>query len=151
MEETMKKQILNAVIALSAIVALSIAGFAGLDRSVEANIPFDFMVGGEKLPAGKYTVETSVAQRTLIVRNWKTKRAAGAITQDYHVRAGSKPQLVFRRYGNQYFLARVLTYSSGIELPKSKAEREAAKAKRDFLTMKDAEPEIVTVNAQIGQ
>jgi hypothetical protein len=147
----MKKQILNTVIALGAIVAMSIAGFAGLDRSVEANIPFDFMVGGEKLPAGKYTVETGVAQRTLIVRNWKTKRAAGAITQDYQVRAGSKPQLVFRRYGNQYFLARVLTYSSGIELPKSKAEREAAKAKRDFVTMKDAEPEIVTVNAQIGQ
>jgi hypothetical protein len=147
----MKKQILNAAITLSVIAALSIAGIAGLDRNVEANIPFDFIVGGEKLPAGKYTVETSAAQRVLMVRNWKTKQGAGAISQDYQVPRGSKPHLVFRRYGDQYFLAKVITYTSGVELPKTKAEREAAKAKRDFITMKDAEPEIVTVNAQIGQ
>jgi hypothetical protein len=147
----MKKQILNVVVTLVVIAALSIAGFAGLDRSVEANIPFDFMVGGEQLPAGKYTVETGAARSTVTVRNWKAKRAAGAISQNFEVRAGSKPQLVFHRYGNQYFLAKVITYSTGIELPKSKAEREAAKAKRDLLTMKDAEPEIVTLNAQIGQ
>jgi hypothetical protein len=86
-----------------------------------------------------------------MVRNWKTKQGAGAISQDYQVPRGSKPHLVFRRYGDQYFLAKVITYTSGVELPKTKAEREAAKAKRDFITMKDAEPEIVTVNAQIGQ
>jgi len=147
----MKKQILNAVVTLIVIAALSIAGFAGLDRSVKANIPFDFMVGGEQLPAGKYTVEMGIARSALMVRNWKTKQAASSITQDYEVRADSKPRLVFHRYGNQYFLAKVITYSKGIDLPKSKAEREAAKAKRDLLTMKDAEPEIVTVNAQIGQ
>jgi hypothetical protein len=147
----MKKQILNFVVTLSVIAALSIAGFAGLDRSVEANIPFDFMVGGEKLPAGKYTFETGSSLNTVMVRNWKTKRAAGALSHALQVRDGSKPQLVFRRYGNQYFLAKVITYSSGIELPKFKAEREAAKAKRDFLTTKDVAPEIVTVNAQIGQ
>jgi len=147
----MKKQILNAVVTLSVIAAMSIAGFAGLDRSIEASIPFDFMVGGAKLQAGKYTVETGAALNTVTIRNWKTKRAAGAISRSFEVRAGSKPQLVFRRYGNQYFLAKVITHSSGIELPKSKSEREAAKAKRDLLTMKDAEPEIITVNAQIGQ
>ena len=127
------------------------AGFAGLDRRLEANIPFDFMVSGEKLPAGKYTVDMGAIEKVMTVRNWKTKRAASAITQGFEVRAGSKPQLVFHRYGDQYFLAKVITSSGGMELPKSKAEREAAKGKRDLLTMKDAEPEIVTVNAQIGQ
>ena len=147
----MRKQILNAVITLSVIAALSIAGFAGLDRSLEANIPFDFMVGGKKLPAGKYTVERGVAQSAMVVRNWETKQAAISITQGLEVSAGSKPRLVFHRYGDQYFLAKVITDTSGMELPKSKAEREAAKAKRDLLTLNDAEPEIVTVNAQIGQ
>jgi len=151
MEETMKKQILNAVITLSVIAALSIAGFAGLDGKLEANIPFDFMVGGKKLPAGKYTVGESGAGATLMVRNWEKRQAAVSITQGLQVRDGSKPQLVFRRYGNQYFLAKVISYSSGLELLKTKAEREAANSKRDLLTMKDAEPEIITVNAQIGQ
>ena len=147
----MKKQILNIVVTLSVIAALSIAGFAGLSGPIKANIPFDFMAGGKKFPAGEYAVRTGTIQRTLEVRNLKTKQAAVAISQRLEVRAGSKPQLVFRRYGNQYFLAKATDYSSGVELPMSKAEREAAKAKRDFLTMKDAEPEIVMVNAQIGQ
>jgi hypothetical protein len=147
----MKKQILNIVVTLSVIAVLSIAGFAGLSGPIKANIPFDFMAGGKMLPAGAYTVSTGVNQSTLEVRNLKTKQTVFAISQGLEVRAGSKPQLVFRRYGNQYFLAQATDYSSGIELPKSKAEREAAKAKRDFITMKDAKPEIVTVNAQIGQ
>jgi hypothetical protein len=147
----MKKQILNIVVTMSVIAALSIAGLAGLSGYMKANIPFDFMVGGEKLPAGAYAVRKGAIQSTLEVRNLKTKQTVVAISHGLDVRAGSKPQLVFRRYGNQYFLAKVTDYSSGIELPKSKAEREAAKAKRDFLTMKDAESEIVTVNAQIGQ
>ena len=147
----MKKQILNAAITLCVIAALSIAGLAGLDRSVEAKIPFNFMVGGKKLPAGKYNVETGVAQSAMVVRNWETKQTASSITHGLQVRAGSKPRLVFHRYGDQYFLAKVITYTSEMELPKSKAEREAAKAKRDLLTMKGAEPEIVIVNAQIGQ
>jgi hypothetical protein len=147
----MKKQILNIVVTLSVIAALSIAGFAGLSGPIKANIPFDFMAGGKKLPAGEYAVRTGIFQSTLEVRNLKTKQAVITISQGLEVRAGSKPQLIFRRYGDQYFLTKATDYSSGIELPQSKAEREAAKAKRDFLTMKDAEPETVSVNAQIGQ
>jgi len=147
----MKKQILNIVVALSVIAALSIAGFAGLSAPIKANIPFDFMAGGQKFPAGDYAVRTGIIQGMLEVRNLKTKQTVFAISQGLEVRAGSKPQLVFRRYGNQYFLAKATDYSGGIELPKSKAEREAAKSKRDLLTMKDAEPEFVTLNAQIGQ
>jgi hypothetical protein len=151
MEETMKKQILSIVVTLSVIAALSIAGLAGLSGTLKANIPFDFMAGGKKFPAGEYVVRTGIIQSTLEVRNLKTNQAVIAISRGLEVRAGSKPQLVFHRYGDQYFLAKATDYSSGIEAPTSKAEREAAKAKRDLLAMKDAEPEIVMVNAQIGQ
>ena len=147
----MKRQILNIVVTLSVIAALSIAGFAGLSGTIKANIPFDFMAGGKKFPAGEYAVSAGIIQSTLEVRNLKTSQAVIAISQRLEVRAGSKPRLVFRRYGNQYFLAKATDYSGGIELPMSKAERVAAKAKHDILTMKDAEPEIVTVNAQTGQ
>jgi hypothetical protein len=147
----MKKQILNAVVTLSAIITLSIAGFAGLSRNLGANIPFDFMVNGKKLPAGKYIVETGSAQSALAIRSFETKQGAVSITQSFQVRAGAKPQLIFHRYGNQYFLAKVISDTGGLELPKTKAEREAAKAVRDQLAMKDAAPEIITVNAQVGQ
>ncbi|MGH9835632.1 MAG: hypothetical protein ACRD9Y_21645 [Blastocatellia bacterium] len=146
----MKKQILNVVITLSVIATLSIAVFAGVSIKLTANVPFDFMVNGKTLPAGHYTVEQGNTQNTLVIRNLETKQAVGAITQNCEVGAGSKPQLIFRRYGNQYFLAQVIGDANGSELPKSKAEREAAKAGRDNLAM-NAEPEIVKVSAQIGQ
>jgi hypothetical protein len=147
----MKKQILNVVVTLSVIITLSIAGFAGLSQTLEANIPFDFMVNGKKLSAGKYTVNSGANRNVLSIRSWKTKQGAFATTYDLQVRHDSKPQLIFRRYGNQYFLAKVISHSAGLELPKSKAERAAEKARRDDLTMNDNVPEIVTVSAQVGQ
>ena len=146
----MRKQILNVVVTLSVIATLSIAAIAGLSASLKANVPFTFMVNSKTLPAGHYTIEQGT-QSTLVIRNWETKQAIGAIAQKLEVRPGSKPQLVFRRYGNQYFLAKVVGDTSGSELPRSKAEHEAAKARRDTLTMMNAEPEIIIVSAQVGQ
>ena len=145
----MKKHILGVVVTLSVIATLSIAVFAALNNKITANVPFDFMVNGKTLPAGHYTVESGSIQSVLVIRSWETKQAASAVTQSCEVGAGSKPQLIFRRYGDQYFLAKVIG-DTGAELPKSKAEREAAKAGRDNLAM-NAEPEIVKVSAQIGQ
>ena len=147
----MRKQILSIVVTLSVIVTLSVAVLAGLSRKLQANIPFDFTVNGKTLAAGQYTVEQGSTQNVLVIRNWETKQAAAAITQGCGVGADSQPRLIFRRYGNQYFLAKVISDTSGNELMRSKAEREAAKAGRDRLAMKDAAPEIVTVSAQVGQ
>ena len=119
----MKKQILNAAITLSVIAALSIAGFAGLIGNLKANIPFDFMVNGKKLPAGKYIIGAEGASKTLVIRNWKSRQGAFSLTQVFQVRAGSKPELVFHRYGDQLFLAKVISDTSGIELLKSKARQ----------------------------
>jgi hypothetical protein len=146
----MRKQILNVVVTLSVIATLSIAVFAALNNKITANVPFDFMVNGRTLPAGHYTVEPSSTRGALVIRNQETKQAIGVIAQTLEVSAGTKPQLTFRRYGDQHFLAQVIGDARGSELPKSKAEREAAKAGRDNLAM-NAEPEIVKVSAQIGQ
>lgn len=146
----MRKQILNVVVTLSVIATLSIAVFAGLSKMITANVPFDFTVNGKTLPAGQYTVQPS-DNGTLMIRNLESNKGVIVIARHCDVSAGSKPKLTFHRYGNQYFLAKVLGDANGSELIKSKAEREAAKAKRDHLTMKDAAPEIVTVSAQVGQ
>jgi len=147
----MKKQILKIVITLCVISALSIVGFAGLTETLQAKIPFDFMVNGKKLSAGTYTVRSTGVNRLLSISNWKMKQGAFATAFELQVSADNKPQLIFRRYGNKYFLAKVIGPTGGIELLTSKAEREAAKAARDSIVMNDLTPEIVTVSAQIGQ
>lgn len=151
MEVIMKKQILSIVATLTLIIPMSIVGFAGLKTGVRASIPFDFMVGGKEFKAGKYSVSRGIAT-TLSLRNADNGVVANFITNDVSDKSESQARLVFRRYGNQYFLAQIYDGQSGqgAELLKSKSEREAAK-KGDTITQNIAEPETVTVVAQIGQ
>ncbi len=155
MEDILKKQILTLVATLSLLIPMSIIGFAGLNARVKADIPFDFMVGGKQFQAGKYVVERLYANNaagTLIIRS--TENGAVANFNVNNVTGKGEPQarLVFRRYGNQRFLAQIYDGQSreGQEVVKSKAEREAAK-KRDIITQNTVEPEIETIVARAGQ
>ena len=146
----MKKQLLAIVATLSIVITLTVTSLAGLITKVTANVPFDFMVGGKTLPAGSYTLTPGTTKNTLVIRSGDNHGAIGALTMEAIDKNKGKARLVFRRYGNQRFLAQVFDgYSGGQELPKSKAEREAAKP--DHLAMKNAAPEIVTIGAQAGQ
>lgn len=148
----MKKQILSVVATLSIVVGLSIAGFAALGTSVKANIPFDFMVGNKMFPAGEYTVSRGTAAGALILRSTEAKKAASFLVQTSSGKVETKAKLVFNRYGQDYFLSQIWDgYSDGNYVPKSKAERKAAKAGRDNIVQNEVEPEIVMVMAQSAQ
>jgi hypothetical protein len=148
----MKKNIQSVVATLSIVVGLSIAGFAALGYSVKANIPFDFMVGNKMFPAGEYTVSRGTSTGTLLIRNYEAKKAANFIVQSATGKVESKAKLVFNRYGEDYFLSQIWDGSSdGNQVPKSKAERKAAKAGRDNIVQNSVEPEVVTVMAQAAQ
>ena len=151
----MRKQILSVVATLALIIPMSIIGLAGLSGSVSANIPFDFMVGGKEFKAGKYSVSRLFASNTtdtLIIRSADNSEAANFNVNNVSGKGESQARLIFRRYGDQYFLAQIFDGQSreGYGLLKSKAEREAAK-KRDTITQNVAGPELVTVMARAGQ
>ena len=147
----MKKQILNVAVAVSLIATISLVGFAGVGARLKANIPFDFMVNGKQLSAGSYDIQTGVIQGVIVLSSWETKKSAAAQAHTTVIRAGSEPVLVFRKYGSQYFLAKVVSGSTAMELPKTKSERNAAKSESNRLALNDVEPEIVTVSVNAGQ
>jgi hypothetical protein len=151
----LKKQIMSIAATLTLIIPMSIIGFAGLSGSVSANIPFDFMVGGKEFKSGKYTVTRLFASNssdTLIIRSVDNSEAANFNVNSVSGKGESQARLIFRRYGNQYFLAQIFDgqASEGFGLLKSKAEREASK-KRDVITQNVVGPEVVTVVARSGQ
>jgi hypothetical protein len=155
MEIILKKKILSIVAALTLIVSVSIIGFAGLSGRVSANIPFDFTVGNKEFKAGKYSVDRLFASNNsdaLIIRSADNSEAANFNVNRVSGKGDSQARLVFRRYGNQYFLGQIFDgqSSEGFGLLKSKAERELAK-KRDTITQIAVEPEVVTVAARTGQ
>jgi len=148
----MKKQVFKVVALLSLSLMLAVVAVsASLDGKIKANIPFAFSVGGKTLPAGAYTVNSQTIRGVLVIRGESSHTAMNVITND--VIARQQPQqtkLVFRRYGDQYFLAQVWTagMSDGRKIPTSRAERELLKDRAKHLARNVAEPELVSIVAE---
>jgi hypothetical protein len=149
----MKRLIVNIIATLSIVIGLSVAGFAALGARINADIPFDFMVGNKQFPAGKYLVRKGSTTGTSVIFGLENKKVTTFMTFKGVNNTEQKTKLIFHRYGNQYFLSQVWdgTNDAVIELPKSKSERKAAKTAGENLVMNAIEPEVVTVMAQVGQ
>lgn len=123
-----------AVVVLTLVGTVATAHAQG-SRTQSVNIPFNFNVGDENLPAGDYKVtrlmnggeaiaisgsESAIRLTSLIVKNEPARRS----------------KLVFHRYGDTYFLSELWTAgdANGRRLVKSKTEgrlqREATKVAR---------------------
>jgi hypothetical protein len=96
--------------------------------TLTANVPFDFIVGNQTLHAGQYTVDQGNIGGEVIVKRMGHKDAAIAMTNAIQsVALQSEARLVFRRYGNTYFLTEVwVGGASGREFRKTRQERELA-------------------------
>jgi hypothetical protein len=146
----MKKRVLSVVTMMSLLAALAVAGQASIVGTITVNIPFDFMVGEKKLPAGQYTIDRTNIRECLLIS--RIDRRANVLANTYPGRTSRKPsrvKLVFNRYGEQYFLSQVWGegHTVAMQLSKSRAERELAK-KWKHLARNADEPETVTVMAQ---
>ena len=115
-------------IALLTIAFLSTTtAVLGQDRIVKANIPFNFTVGSQRLPAGEYTVSSPESG---VVQIQSADKHLVAITPAFNSGLASDggSKLVFKRYGDQYFLRRILAPSGenmNLDLPSWKLEKSA--------------------------
>lgn len=123
------------LVLLATLTAQSAA--ARTSSSLVVQIPFDFQVAGNRLPAGQYLIERSTlfSAEGLSLRNVDKKHSAFVLTSTVKSnlrQSGSR--LVFNRYKGQYFLSQYWTSgeASGRELIKSERElnieREIVKA-----------------------
>jgi hypothetical protein len=98
---------------------------------VKADIPFDFAVGNQVLPAGEYQViPTGGSLQTLLIRASESTDTAAVITfACSDAKRTDTTKLVFHVVGGRYFLSQIWTegYEQGRQLPKSKMETQLAK------------------------
>jgi len=140
----MKKPIISLIIAISLALTLFATTLAvPFTVRIRADIPFDFMVGNRRLPKGEYLIESVNESGTLTIRNAKKGKAVTFMTIRHKPTNKPKSKLIFHRYGDQHFLARIWDGSSETELKldKSKAEKRAAK-----LAKKEENPDEVPVS-----
>lgn len=137
------------VLASGCVLTLLLVGSAYAQvpgTAIRASIPFDFMVRGKVLPAGRYEITrindepTGLMIRNVNHRSWESMFATEPMQEQ---RIPRKNVLVFNRYGDTYFLSEVVTAGeqTGEELAPSHAER----ALRREMARNQVEPETVTV------
>lgn len=139
----MKKPLISLIIAVGFIVALiATTSATPFTVRIRAEIPFDFLVGSKRMPKGEYLIESVNESGTLTIRHAKKGKAVTFMTIRHKPTDKPKSKLIFHRYGEQYFLARIWDGSSEtvLKLDKSKAEKRAAK-----LAKKEENPDEVPV------
>ena len=119
----------NKIVATAIVVASVFAGsvLAQARTTLRANVPFEFTVGKVKMPAGLYDIEAGLASNILVVGSREQKAWTMVLTTPVEITSNKiEPRLVFRRYGNEYFLAQVWSTADGAGriLPKSIFEKE---------------------------
>ncbi|HEX8141401.1 MAG TPA: hypothetical protein VF553_02325 [Pyrinomonadaceae bacterium] len=129
----MKKSILKSLTMIGLVAMLTLVA-ANTDAQAQsrtrytANIPFEFTVGNETLPAGQYVISNVKTVDGLVILHLSAQGQARATQLTNTVRAkapSQKSMLVFNRYGERYFLAEMWRAGEvdGRQLRKSGSER----------------------------
>ena len=101
--------------------------------NLEVNIPFQFHAGNAKLPAGKYLIRMLDNSDLTIMEIISLDGSTSALFQVQDAEANSTPaksELIFNKYGNRYFLAKLFDEGnpSGSQVPKSRYEKRISQA-----------------------
>jgi hypothetical protein len=91
----------------------------------KANIPFDFQITGQTLPAGQYLVKLDQASRMLVFRNVATGQSTMVMAHPYRSGTREEPQLAFLHSGERYTLesAWFAGVQGGYGPPRGKGDR----------------------------
>jgi len=121
----MRKHFFTSVTMLGFLLTLAVASVhAQSSTKIEVSIPFDFTVGNSNLHPGKYTV-TARGTAALMIRSKDGGSTAMRLTNAIHnSEPSAKTKLVFRQYGERYFLSEVWTVgeNSGRQILQSRQE-----------------------------
>ena len=117
------------VLALLTTAFISMGGARAHAQAPAFTVSFDFTVGNQVLPAGTYQVNyaSDTSENGILIRSKGERPHATLITTYPADPSTSDSEVVFTKYGNQYFLHEVLcgALSMHVALPASRLEKQA--------------------------
>jgi hypothetical protein len=131
-ERTMTRQLVKAMTMLMLVVALALvsavaSAYGQSNSNAVADIPFEFVAGNKAMAAGHYRLSAATAGGEVVkIREEATNQSVMTITLGLmNNKPAQESKLVFRRYGNKYFLAEIWTAgeSQARQLLKTKEEK----------------------------
>jgi len=111
LRKTGSYQLLSMFIALVFVLTMhSTKAQAQIVGNLEVDIPFQFHAGNAKLPPGKYTIHLLENTDLTVMEITSVDNSTSALFEVERAQANSAPaksELIFNKYGNRYFLAKV--------------------------------------------
>jgi hypothetical protein len=118
----MRKLCLRIAVALVSFAGLGITAKAQVVDQVVMTVPFQFVVGGETLPAGTYRVNRLSDDKWegLILSSFENR--AGAMVHPIEVESthDGKPHVSFEIAGGEHFLSKIETADNVFTIPVSR-------------------------------
>jgi hypothetical protein len=118
----MKRIITIAIFAFASILSVNKA--LAQAPAMQVNVPFNFTAGNKLLPPGTYTI-TLVSAGAIEIRNRAQHISIGTVVLPDNRESENGGELVFARYGNQYFLHEISCpfASMNVSLPATRSEK----------------------------
>lgn len=154
MKRTIAKSFITAALLVMAIIVAGVSAQAQtLQYRLTADIPFEFSLSSQKLPAGTYSISRAYESTGDAVLQIRSTNGNSIATRFSIPIVTFNPKrrgvLIFHRYGEQYFLSEVWPAGGGTgrAFPKSHAERDLERDARNNLVgaTKAPKAEVVAV------
>ena len=105
----MKATFLRVFVASLTLIA-GVSAFAQAGGGLRVNIPFDFVVGTQKLTAGQYSIEESQNNGLVTLYGVDSKQTAIVLTEPSAARVSdTDAHLTFEKHNGATYLVRVLS------------------------------------------
>jgi hypothetical protein len=110
----------------AAVLFFAAVGMVQAQGPITAKIPFDFVASGKTLPAGTYIFRDALpnSETQLAILDGHGHGAMASATALDSSETGSR--LVFRKYGESYFLADIFSPTGRLHFAASRAEAKLA-------------------------
>jgi hypothetical protein len=128
------RNLLPVITALAFMMTISLVqAHAQIIGDLDVTIPFQFHAGDAKLPAGKYVIHTVGNSDLTLMEIVSSDGSTSALFEVRDAEANSTPaksELIFNKYGDRYFLAKVFDESNpnGSTVVESRYEKKVGEA-----------------------
>ena len=132
---TKRYHLLSSLLALVFAFAIypTTPAHAQIIGGLEANIPFPFYAGNTKLPAGEYRIQVLDNSDLTLMEISRVDGTVAALFQIQDAESNSEPaksELIFNKYGDRYFLAKLFDQDNrnGSQVIESRYEKRVGQA-----------------------
>jgi hypothetical protein len=137
-ETNKRRTIVQQLMSFLVLSVFALTMFAGKAHAqivgdLDVDIPFQFHAGNTKLPAGKYRIHVLDNSDLTVMEITSTDGSTSALFEVQDAEANATPgksELIFNKYGNRYFLAKLFDEGNpnGSEVVKSRYEKRIKQA-----------------------